>query len=257
MSFLTPIHVQIQAKKFADKRGYARIYSLKGRKIGMGSSSFLDRATAQCSGRCAIQASPDSPLWNPNRNSPLCVGQLRGYSHLDISHHGRIDGIGHRKTRMRQEIRRQMGWKSHICVGDTSRLAHIQRFMWMKAESARIPLSSVTRYKYHGITMIRVLTGSEDCYKSWKFRHACQEFGIERKRTIPHHIQSNGNMELFIRITLKDWAYSCTYTHSRKHTQDLPWTYRYNLRRPQIVLTRKHQLPGYLEWEQHVDSLYH
>ncbi|WP_367280740.1 integrase core domain-containing protein [uncultured Desulfovibrio sp.] len=79
----------------------------------------------------------------------------------------------------------------------------------------------------------RVLADNGACCKSWKFRHACRELGIQHKRTRQYSHHTTGHAERCIRTSLKEWAYACTYTHSWKRTQDLPiWTYRYNFQRP-------------------------
>ena len=99
---------------------------------------------------------------------------------------------------------------------------------------------AVVWYAAHGIKVERILTDNGSCYRSWKFRDACCEFGIKHKRTRPYRPQTNGKAERFIRTPLKEWAYAQTYTHSWKRTANLPvWTQRYNFQRPHTVLDRK------------------
>jgi transposase InsO family protein len=155
--------------------------------------------------------------------------------HLDIKRLGKIDGIGHKKAGTRQVRRRRPGWEYlHVCIDDASRAAYTAVLPDETAESAIDFLwFAVAWYASHGIKVERVLTDNGACYKSWKFRDACREFGITHKRTRPYRPQTNGKAERFIRTALKEWAYAKTYTHSWKRTAYLPvWTHRYNFLRP-------------------------
>lgn len=162
--------------------------------------------------------------------------------HLDIKRLGKIDGVGHRKAGTRQVRRRRPGWEYlHVCIDDASRAAYTMVLPDETAESAvEFLWFAVAWYASHGITIERVLTDNGACYKSWKFRDACREFGIKHKRTRPYRPQTNGKAERFIRTALKEWAYAQTYTHSWKRTAYLPiWTYRYNFLRPHSALGKK------------------
>ncbi len=162
--------------------------------------------------------------------------------HLDIKRLGKIDGVGHKMTGTRQVRRRRPGWEYlHVCVDDASRAAYTAILPDETAESAiEFLWFSVAWYASHGIKIERVLTDNGACYKSWKFRDACREFGIQHKRTRPYRPQTNGKAERFIRTALKEWAYAQTYTHSWKRTAYLPmWTQRYNFQRPHSALGRK------------------
>lgn len=118
----------------------------------------------------------------------------------------------------------------HVCVDDASRFAYTTVHADETAESSiKFLWNAMAWCKCHDIKVKRVLMDNGACYKSWKFRHICQELGIQHKLTRPYHLQANGKAERFIRTILKEWAYACTYTHSRKQTQDLPISmYRYN-----------------------------
>ena len=162
--------------------------------------------------------------------------------HLDIKRLGKIDGVGHKKAGTRQATRRRPGWEYlHVCVDDASRAAYTAILPDETAESAiEFLWFAVAWYASHGIKVERVLTDNGACYKSWKFRDACREFGIKHKRTRPYRPQTNGKAERFIRTALKEWAYAQTYTHSWKRTAYLPiWTHRYNFLRPHTALGRK------------------
>lgn len=162
--------------------------------------------------------------------------------HLDIKRLGKIDGVGHKKAGTRQVRRRHPGWEYlHVCVDDASRAAYTAVLPDETAESAiEFLWFAVAWYTSHGIKIERVLTDNGACYKSWKFRDACREFGIKHKRTRPYRPQTNGKAERFIRTALKEWAYAQTYTHSWERTAFLPvWTHRYNFSRPHMALGRK------------------
>lgn len=162
--------------------------------------------------------------------------------HLDIKRLGKIDGVGHKKAGTRQVCRRRPGWEYlHVCVDDASRAAYTAVLPNETAESAiEFLWFAVAWYASHGIKVERILTDNGACYKSWKFRNACREFGIKHKRTRPYRPQTNGKAERFIRTALKEWAYKYTYTHSWKRTAYLPiWTHRYNFLRPHTALGRK------------------
>ena len=162
--------------------------------------------------------------------------------HLDIKRLGKIDGVGHRKTGTRQVRRRHPGWEYlHVCIDDASRAAYTAVLPDESAESAvEFLWFAVSWYALHGIKVERVLTDNGSCYRSWKFRDACRELGIQHKRTRPYRPQTNGKAERFIRTALKEWAYAQTYTHSWKRTANLSvWTYRYNHSRPHSALGRK------------------
>jgi transposase InsO family protein len=162
--------------------------------------------------------------------------------HLDVKKLGKIDGVGHRKVGLGNARRRRPGWEYlHICVDDASRAAYTSILPDETAESAiEFLWFAVAWYASHGIKVERVLTDNGSCYKSWKFRTACYELGIQHKRTRPYRPQTNGKAERLIRTALKEWAYAQTYTHSWKRTAYLPvWTHRYNFLRPHTALGRK------------------
>jgi transposase len=162
--------------------------------------------------------------------------------HLDVKKLGKIDGVGHRKVGLGNARRRRPGWEYlHVCVDDASRAAYTAILPDETAEYAiEFLWFAVAWYASHGIKVERILTDNGSCYRSWKFRDACREFGIQHKRTRPYRPQTNGKAERFIRTALKEWAYAQTYTHSWKRTAYLPvWTHRYNFLRPHTALGRK------------------
>lgn len=162
--------------------------------------------------------------------------------HFDIKRLGKIDGVGHRMIGRSRARRKRPGWEYlHVCVDDASRAAYTAILPDETADSAvEFLWFAVAWYASHGIRVERVLTDNGACYKSWKFRAACREFGIKHKRTRPYRPQTNGKAERFIRTALKEWAYAQSYTHSWKRTAYLTvWTHRYNFVRPHTALGRK------------------
>lgn len=102
---------------------------------------------------------------------------------VDIKRLGKIDGMGHRKAGIRQVQRQKSGWEYlHVCVDGASRLAYTAIHADETSESAvEFLWCAVALYKQHGIKVKRVLTDNGACYKSWKFRLACSELGIQHK----------------------------------------------------------------------------
>ena len=119
--------------------------------------------------------------------------------HLDVKKLGKIDGVRHRMVGLGNARRRKPGWEYlHVCVDDVSRAAYTAILPDETAKSAvEFLWFSVCWYATHGIKIERVLTDNGACYKSWKFRDACREFGINHKRTRPYRPQTNGKAERF------------------------------------------------------------
>ncbi|WP_442886166.1 DDE-type integrase/transposase/recombinase [Desulfovibrio sp. 1188_IL3213] len=103
----------------------------------------------------------------------------------------------------------------HVCVDDASGVAYTAILPDETAESAiEFLWFAVAWYASYSIKVERFLTDKGSCYRSWKFRDACGEFGIKHKRARPYRPQTNGKSERFIRTALNEWAYAKTYTHS-------------------------------------------
>lgn len=165
--------------------------------------------------------------------------------HLDIKKLGRFKKIGHRITgdRCRQSSRRTQrcgksvgaGWESvHVCIDDHSRLAYTEIFADEKAPSATACLiNAVAWYQQHGITVIRVMTDNGPCYRSTRFKQACQRLKLRHIRTRPYTPKTNGKAERFIQTALREWAYARAYQNSDQRADYLPlWTHMYNWHRP-------------------------
>ncbi len=199
---------------------YGEVFSLRQKRLtgdaiaarlGCGRSSvFRALRKLDCSRLASLEVKP--PVRRYQWEKP---GQML---HLDIKRLGRIDGVGHRKAGTRQVYRRRPGWEYlHVCVDDASRVAYTAIHPDETAESAvEFLWHAVAWYTERGMRIERVLTDNGACYKSRKFREACQEFGIRHKRIRPYRPQTNGKAERFIQTALKEWAYAQTYTHSWK-----------------------------------------
>lgn len=124
---------------------------------------------------------------------------------LDIKRLGKIDGVGHRKAGTRQGCRRRPGWEYlHVCIDDASRVAYTAIPPDETAESAvEFLWHAVAWYTARGMKIERVLTDKGACYKSRKFGEACQEFGIQHKRTRPYRPQTNGKAERSIQTAFE------------------------------------------------------
>jgi transposase InsO family protein len=175
--------------------------------------------------------------------------------HIDIKKLGRIaGGAGHRMTGRRRDtgrrtdaegVRRlQVGWEFvHIAIDDCSRLAYAEVLPDEKATTAIAFLRrALVFYRRHGIAVEGLLTDNGSAYRSTIHAIACRALGIRHLRTRPHHPQTNGKAERFIRTMLAGWAYGALYRTSKERTAALDgWLWHYNHRRRHSALG--HQTP--------------
>jgi len=168
--------------------------------------------------------------------------------HIDIKKLGRFNKVGHRITgdRTRQSNQRQNGtapgWEYvHIAIDDHSRVAFSDIFPNEKKESAVAHLkASIAYYETLGVRVDRVMTDNGSCYRSGKFRDACEDLGIKHIRTKPYTPQTNGKAERFVQTTIREWAYAQEYQSSDERKTDLPkWLHHYNWHRPHASLGKK------------------
>src|ERR1700675_3540750 len=88
-------------------------------------------------------------------------------------------------------------------------------------------------YAEHGIAIRRLLTDNGSCYRSHRFRAACEELSIRHRFTRPYTPRTHGKAERFIQTALREWAYARHYTNSEERDQQLsPWLHYYNFARP-------------------------
>ena len=84
-----------------------------------------------------------------------------------------------------------------------------------------------------GVRVRAVMTDNGSCYRSRRFRQACQRLGIRHLFTRPYTPRTNGKAERFIQTSLREWAYAQAYNTSKERAAELPrWLHRYNWHRP-------------------------
>jgi transposase InsO family protein len=160
--------------------------------------------------------------------------------HLDIKKLARFWKPGHRVTGDRQLRKsRQAGWEYvHVGIDDHSRVACSSIYPNEQATSASAFLLKAFRYYANlGIRVTRVMTDNGACYKSRRFKRACQRLGLKHIRTRPYTPRTNGKAERFIQTALREWAYARSYDSSVQRAQHLPaWLHQYNWHRPHASL---------------------
>jgi len=155
--------------------------------------------------------------------------------HLDIKKLGRFRRPGHRVTGDRRQDSPGAGWEYvHVAIDDHSRIAFASIHPDETGKSAcQALLKAVRYYAGLGIRFRQVLTDNGAAYRSRTFRRLCRRMGLRHRRTKPYTPRTNGKAERFIQTALREWAYACTYEHSRQRGLHLPvWLHRYNWHRP-------------------------
>lgn len=155
--------------------------------------------------------------------------------HLDVKKLGRIRGIGHRITGVRQHRNRGIGWEFvHVCVDDYSRLAYVEVLEDEKgATTVGFLRRALDWFIERGVNVRRVMTDNGANYVSNIFRAALAHCRIKHLRTKPYTPRTNGKAERFIQTMLREWAYARPYLSSaRRRVALAPWLRRYNERRP-------------------------
>ena len=143
-----------------------------------------------------------------------------GHSHYTGSF---IDAAGTR--------RRKAGWDFvHIAIDDATRLAYAEVLTDEQAPTAIGFLGrAIAFFARHGVTVQRVLTDNGSAYRSTAHAIACRALGVRHHRTRPHHPQTNGKAERFIRTLQAGWAYGAIYRSSSERTAALDgWLHHYN-----------------------------
>src|SRR5258707_3161179 len=155
--------------------------------------------------------------------------------HLDIKAMTRYQRVSIRGDGRRRGRPQFAGWQAlHIAIDDHSRLAFSRMLPNQKAETAVDFLRvAVAFYAGHGISIRRLLTDNGHCYRSHRFRAACEELGIRHRFTRPYTPRTNRKAERFIQTALREWAYVRHYPNSEARDQQLPpWLHYYNFVRP-------------------------
>jgi len=179
---------------------------------------------------------PAEPVRRYQRDRP---GEL---IHIDIKKLGRILATGHRVTGDRRDTIRGAGWEFvHVCIDDASRLAYVEVMPDETKHSAVAFLhAAIAWFAELGVRIQRVMTDNGSCYRSHRFREACNELGLKHIRTRPYTPKTNGKAERFIQTAMREWAYAQVYGHSDQRTGELPrWLHRYNWHRPHGSLNAK------------------
>lgn len=161
---------------------------------------------------------------------------------MDIKKLGRIpDGGGHRvmdraagrrnKTKTPQNRRPGYAYL-HNAVDDYSRLAYTEILSDEKKETAAGFWERANAYfQGAGITVKRVFTDKESCYRSHTLADALGP-EVKHKRTRPYRPQTNGKVERFNRTMIEEWAYARPYRSEAEGVAAFPqWLDYYNHRR--------------------------
>ncbi|HVL34861.1 MAG TPA: IS481 family transposase [Burkholderiales bacterium] len=159
--------------------------------------------------------------------------------HLDTKRLARFRRPGHRVTGNRQIESPGAGWQYlHVAIDDHARVAYGELYCDERGSSAaRFLVRLVRYYRRLGIKIARILTDNGTCYRSKRFRRACQRLGIKHSFTRAYRPQTNGKAERFIQTTLREWAYARSYANDRERAMAwLPWLHRYNWHRPHASL---------------------
>ena len=162
--------------------------------------------------------------------------------HLDIKGMTRFDEVSRRGDGRLRGKRMHPGFLAlHVAVDDHSRLAFTQLLPDQKAETTIAFLDQAREFfALHGFPVRALLTDNGSCYRSHRFRSACQNLEIKHRRTRPYSPQTNGKAERFIQTALREWAYAKHWGNSEQRDSCLqPWTDYYNLERPHGSLNYK------------------
>jgi transposase len=155
--------------------------------------------------------------------------------HLDIKGLTRYQEVLVRGDGRRRGLHVHPGSEAlHIAIDDHSRLAFTQILPNQKAETTLGFLrDALAFFQRHGIQVRALLTDNGSSYRSHIFRQACQQLGIQHRRTRPYTPRTNGKAERFIQTALHEWVYAKHWENSDERDRHLePWTAYYNFARP-------------------------
>jgi len=185
-------------------------------------------------GRSRLPRPVRGPVRRYERSRP---GEL---IHVDIKKLGRFWTVG--KRILGPELgnkSRRAGWQYlHIAIDDHSRLAYAEL---LTSESPRDCAAFLCRavrwFVEQGITVERVLSDNGNGYRSFAWRDACAQLGIQRRYTRPRRPQTNGKAEALVKTLQREWAYRFAYPTSTHRARALPGYLRwYNRHRPHSSL---------------------
>ena len=140
----------------------------------------------------------------------------------------------------------------HTVIDDHSRVAYVEICHDEKADTAIGVLQrAVAWFADHGVSVERVLSDNGSAYRSYAWRDACAELGIQPNRTRPYRPQTNGKVERFHRTLADGWAYARFYRSETERRAALPsWLHFYNHHRRHSAIgaapiSRLNNLPGH------------
>ena len=159
--------------------------------------------------------------------------------HLDIkgmTRFGEVSLRGDGRLRGRKEHPGMLAL--HVAVDDHSRVAFTRLLPDQKAETTIAFLrEAIDFFAQRNVQVRALLSDNGSCYRSQKFRHACQQMQIKHRRTRPYTPRTNGKAERFIQTALREWAYATHWKNSDQRDEQLqPWTDFYNQQRPHASL---------------------
>jgi transposase InsO family protein len=159
--------------------------------------------------------------------------------HVDIKKLGRFWTIGKRVYGDALQRNRRAGWQYlHLAIDDHSRLAYAELLASERpADCVAFLRRAVAWYAEREISVERVLTDNGNGYRSFAWRDACTQLGIQRRYTRPRRPQTNGKAEALVKTLLREWAYRFAYPSSAHRARALPGYLRwYNQHRPHSSL---------------------
>jgi transposase InsO family protein len=129
----------------------------------------------------------------------------------------------------------------HVAVDDHSRVAFTRMLPDQKAETTIAFLrEAVDFFARRNVQVRALLSDNGSCYRSQKFRDACQLMRMAHRKTRPYTPRTNGKAERFIQTALREWAYATHWNNSDQRDAQLQtWTDFYNLQRPHASLKQR------------------
>ena len=174
----------------------------------------------------------EPPPPKPRRYERAQPGEML---HIDTKKLGRIRGVGHRITGVRQHTNAGIGWEyTHVCVDDHTRLGFAEVLDdERKLTCCQFLRRAVQWLRKHGIQPRTVMTDNGSSYRSKLWRQTCDELGLRHITTRPYRPQTNGKAERFIQSCVREWAYATPYHSSQQRRLALTsWLRYYNTERP-------------------------
>jgi len=161
--------------------------------------------------------------------------------HLDVKKLGRVKGLGHRITGVRDGPGRHrgIGWEFvHVCVDDATRVAYVEVLDdELGVTTTGFFERALAHFRELGVKVRRVLTDNGSPYLSRAFAHACARSRVRHRRTKPYTPRTNGKAERFIQSMLRECAYQRPFYSSAERRRGLAaWVRHYNGRRLHAAL---------------------